>query len=263
MENQKKEGSDVLLGLSHVFEGDVEAIIDIVVKKREKPPFNIVSIKESLHSNYITILDEGFPKRFTNYFRPPMVMYYKGDISLLQDADKNISLLNSKTTCNYATESLLNIVTGLDTTTVIAVVVPVTDGGMQLASRVMSSGFKIIAVSDKALDSNNYSEYQSEVLQAVLQGGGLVLSEIPDHSNNKSKKHYLMRLISLCASNVLVGAIAKKDVLIHGVAISLQLGNDVFCIPFNIGSNYINNELIRDGAFLVQESTDVLLRHHQ
>lgn len=72
-----------------------------------------------------------------------------------------------------------------------------------------------------------------------------------------------MRLISLCASNVLVGAIAKKDVLIHGVAISLQLGNDVFCIPFNIGSNYINNELIRDGAFLVQESTDVLLRHHQ
>ena len=84
MENQKKEGSDVLLGLSHVFEGDVEAIIDIVVKKRERPPFNIVSIKESLHSDYITILDEGFPKRFTNYFRPPMVMYYKGDIWIHQ-----------------------------------------------------------------------------------------------------------------------------------------------------------------------------------
>lgn len=263
MENKKNEGSDVLLGLSHVLEGDIEAIIDIVVKKKERPQFDIKTIKESLCSNYITILDEEFPKRFNNYYRPPLVMYYRGDISLIHNANKNISLLNSKATCNYATESLLNIVTGLDTATVTAVVVPVTDGGMQLASHVMSSGFKVIAVSDKALDSDSYSEYQSEVLQAVLQGGGLVLSEIPDHSNNKSKKHYLMRLISLCASNVLVGAIAKKDVLIHGVAISLQLGNDVFCIPFNIGSNYINNELIRDGAFLVQESTDVLLRHHQ
>ena len=257
MENQKNEESEVLLGLSHVFEGDVELIIDTIVNKKERPVFDIASIKKSLKSDYVTILDKEFPKRFNNYYRPPIVMYYKGDVSLLQEANKNISLLNSKTTCNYATKSVLDIITTLDKRVYQAVVVPITDGGLQLASHAMSSGFKVIAVSDKALDANTYTDTQNKVLQDVLQGGGLVLSEIPDHSNAKNKQHYLMRLISLCASNALVGAISKRDVLIHAVAISLQLGNDIYVIPFNIGSNYINNSLIKDGAFLVEDANDL------
>ena len=261
MENKKNESSEILLGLSYLFNGDVEEIINLIVKKEDRPPLDIVKIKSSLKSEYITILDEGYPKRFNQYFRPPLVMYYRGNFSLLNEHDKNVSLLNSKTASNYATESLVNIIKGLSG--VVAVVLPVADASLVLANTAIDTGIKVILVSDRALDSKEYSDTQDELIKLVIDNDGLLVSEIPDGSTTKNKKHYLLRLMSLAALTTLVGAIAKRDAMIHGVAISLQLGNDVYCIPFNIGSNYINNELIKDGAFLVQEGRDVLLRHQQ
>ena len=124
--------------------------------------------------NYsITILDEDYPKRFNNYYRPPLVIYYRGDLSLLHSTGNNISLLNSKSTCNYATEALLQIITGIATGGVTAVVVPVTDGGMLLASHAIKCGLKVIAVSDRALDSDDYSSIQKAALQDILHSNGI------------------------------------------------------------------------------------------
>ena len=87
-----------------------------------------------------------------------------------------------------------------------------------------------------------------------------MITEIPDNSTNKSKKYYQMRLVSACSSAMLVGGVSKRDSYIHAIAVSLEKGDDVYCIPFEIGSNYINNNLIRDGAFLVQKGEDIIFR---
>ena len=259
MHNERQEAHDVLLCVSVMCDGDIDVMYDMIINKKGFTGLEPESTKKAISSNYRTLLDQEYPKKFCNYHRPPLVLYYKGDFSLIQDSANGIAVLNGKNTCDYATKSLVAIIKEIQAPVV--VVLPVSDTSVTIAESVIKSGNKsgnkVVLVSDKALDSNDYTDNQKALLHFVLDNGGLVLTEVPDGSTSKTKKYYQMRLVSLCSSLTIVGGVTKRDPCIHSIATSMELGHDVYCIPFEIGSNYINNELISDGAILIQSGNDV------
>ena len=258
MKNENTDKRDVLLCLSVSCDGDIDDMIDSIVKKKDYHFEDIGSIKKTISSSYMTILDADYPEKLSKQYKPPLVLYYKGDIGLLQDTARNVAVLNGKNTCDYATKSLVSIIE--ETQGIVAVVLPVSDTAQAIVSTCINTGIRVVLVSDKAINSEEYSNSQKALIDTVLCNNGLLLSEIPDNSTNKCKKYYQMRLVSLCSSTTLVGGVSKRDSYIHAIAISLEKGDDVYCIPFEIGSNYINNYLIRDGAFLVQKGEDIIFR---
>jgi hypothetical protein len=65
--------------------------------------YNALSRKESIddkfyeevcaygtaHPNFVTVLDEEYPKRFLGFLRPPFLFFYEGDLSVLKFVNQN------------------------------------------------------------------------------------------------------------------------------------------------------------------------------
>ena len=96
---------------------------EAIVKKEFVSNIDTEKVERECVSNYVTIVDEDYPKRLNHVFRPPFVFYYKGDLSLLKEGNRNVVVLNGKNASNYATKSILSIIDGMQE--VDAIVIPV------------------------------------------------------------------------------------------------------------------------------------------
>ena len=58
---------------------------------QNKEPIEDIFIEEAQHftGNYITIVDNEYPNRLKQKYKPPFVLYYSGDLSLLRHVDDN------------------------------------------------------------------------------------------------------------------------------------------------------------------------------
>ena len=86
-----------LIALSIKYEGEYFKIVE-AIKKQE--PINGVSLE-----NCITIFDSKYPKRFFDLKYPPLVLYYKGDISLLND-EEIIGIVGTRKPCDYSLKAV-------------------------------------------------------------------------------------------------------------------------------------------------------------
>ena len=65
--------------------------------------FNLNEIKEKLYKNsieYICIEDEEYPNKLRNIYNPPLVLFYKGDLSIINN-NLNIAMVGSRKPTPY------------------------------------------------------------------------------------------------------------------------------------------------------------------
>ncbi len=240
-----------LITLSYIFSGDINKIehaiksnIDVVINKK------FIKKLDDLKVNVVTILDDNYPKCLLELFNPPLVLYYQGDLSLL---DMNVSavigsrknLLYSEEVCVKLVESLVKsdviisgLANGIDS---IAHYHTVSNGGKTIA--VIGSGFNKIYPKD------------NEALAKLIAKDHLLISEYPPNVNAQ-KHHFPLRnrLIAALAKKVYVIEAALKSGSLITANIALDLGKKIYCAP---GSLLYNNyrgshKLINDGAFLLE-----------
>ena len=258
MENQRQEPRMILLSLSVFYKGDLDAVYKAIAEKKIPSDIDSLDIEESIKNHSLTILDPDYPKRFNQGFKPPLIMYYKGDVSLLNR--KIVVVLNSKNASNYATTSLLDIIGNMPNAEVVSV--PVNTTSYPLAKKAVESGLKVIGVSNKAIDSKAYNDVQKELIDLILKNDGLVITEVPDNTEGDGSRILWLRLLAVSGQVILVGGLPKRDGFIHTVAIALNSGADVYCIPFTIDSNYINNSLIQEGAMLIESGEEITFKEN-
>ncbi|MEE3928060.1 DNA-processing protein DprA [Mycoplasmopsis ciconiae] len=94
---------DILLYYSNIFKGNTYNIHKALINNHDIDYLKIDQLKKQyndLKINYVTMLDEEYPKILLHYKYPPYVLYYKGDLKLL----KQTSLLlisENKTADSY------------------------------------------------------------------------------------------------------------------------------------------------------------------
>ena len=127
---------------------------------------------------------------------------------------------------------------------------------MDTAVELSSAGGKVVLVLSKGF--GQLDEHEKESIKKIYENG-LVLAELPDEEKDKKKTRIQQcRLAANLAINTLVGAITKQEYQMVGLGYSMAKGDNVFCIPFQMGSNYVNNSLIHDGAILVENKETIL-----
>ena len=57
---------------------------------------------------------------------------------------------------------------------------------------------------------------------------------------------------------VLMGGITRKSIYYAGMGFALSKDLMMMSIPFNAGTNYINNKMIKHGVELVENEKDVI-----
>lgn len=228
-----------LKNLAYTCNGDIKKMYQLYNQK-------IIVDEYKCQEKFITIFDEEYPLAFKYLQYPPLVLFYKGNLSLLKN--NCISVVGSRLCLDYCLR-MTNIYCS------------------QLASK-----YTIVSGLAKGIDScahwaaiKNHGQtigvlgcglnviYPKENIQLfeTMINNHLLISEYP--ANVKPLKwHFPIRnrLIVSLSSKLLVMSCGQKSGTMHSANLAADLNKEVFCLPLrnnDYGSDGILS-LINDGA---------------
>lgn len=252
-------GRELLIYLSIKYKGNFEKIYKAI---KEKEPLDDNMIKQELSKinlkQVITILDKEYPNHFKTITSPPLVLYYKGDISLLNTIEPRLAVVGSRENSEYGEKITRQIVKGL-----------ITEGANPVIVSGLSRGIDAIA-HDECLKNNGKTigvlgcgiDYiypkANESLYKEIENNGLLISEYPGTTAPEPDNFPMRnRLIAGASDKVLVTEAYKNSGTNLTVLFALKQGKDVMSVPHEVGKESSCNKLIQDGAYLVENADDV------
>ena len=247
---------NTLIAFSLKYKGDWDAIMKALCD-RESPEKEYLDQVEKLKCNTTTMLDLDYPQQLKAIRKAPFVLYYYGDLSLIQDYHKNVSVVGSRDYSEYGKRKTEEIVDGLSRngfTIVSGMAIGIDTIAHQQA---INSKGKTVAILGSGIDycypSSNIHLYER------LKRHHLVMSEYPGNMEPLPYYFPIRNRIIAALSKTLVVTEAKYN---SGSLITATLaskGNsDVMCVPYEADKESECNRLIKNGAFLVENVEDIL-----
>ncbi len=219
------------------------------------------NIEKYCAKNRIELLkygEKGYPAMLMNLKNPPVILYAKGNMSML-DRKVCIGVVGTRKLTEYGRQSAYKI--GYELAAAGAVVV----SGMALgidavaACGALDAGGKTVAVLGSGVDHIYPTEHKKLAEHIVKKG--LLLSEYPPlEAPTRGSFPTRNRLISgLSQGTLIVEANERSGALITAKDAILQ-GRDIFALPGNINNPTSNgtNSLIKDGANPITCAADIL-----
>ena len=245
-----------LLSLSNYCEGNYEKMFSMIKSKE------IVDDKYSkeIKSNFLTILDTNYPKRLKNIYKPPILFYYYGNISLL-DSKKILAVVGSREVNSYQesmTNKLVDEVLSKSENKV-TILSGMAKGVDQIAMKqAMKRNANIISVIASGID-NPYPKDNSGIYEYCKGNKGLIISERPlTYSAVKEDFIFRNRLLAGLSDAVLVTAGKKHSGTASTVRFGIDFGKEILSLPCNVTGDDLTNTLILDGARMILSSDDII-----
>ena len=247
----------LLIYLAVKYKGDYEQTLNAMLLKDLNVPYEeVIKVYQSLPCKVMTYLDYDYPERLKRIKHPPLVLFYYGDISLLDM--KSIAVVGSRDYSEYGKECTERVIAGIIKGKV--VVSGLAKGIDAIAHQAaIDNGGRTIAVLGSGLDYCYPSENRE--LYEEIKKNHLIMSEYP-FDTPPDKEHFPMRnRIVVALGDALY--VPQINTYMSGTMISLSLGLDlnkeIFVAPHPLGSETVNNQLLNEGATLV-ESKEQMLR---
>ena len=205
----------------------------------------------------INISDDNYPAKLKNIYAPPITIFAKGDISLLNS--KSIAIVGSREPSKYGiyvaekfskelSKEGITIVSGLAR-------------GIDTFAHVgaLSSFGKTIAVLGSGIDvvyPKANAKYYREISEKGLIISEYIVGTAPESKNFPQRN----RIISGLSDGVLVVEARKNSGTMITTDFALEQGKELYVIPGNITSNLSagTNNLIKEGAKLVTDVYEIL-----
>ncbi|WP_366921656.1 DNA-processing protein DprA [Metallumcola ferriviriculae] len=207
---------------------------------------------------YFIHLDHpDYPERLTWLYDPPLVLYYRGDITILKD--ETIGVVGSRRATAYGAKVAYNLASDLASSGL--VIVSGMARGIDTAAHKGALGAqgKTVAVLGSGVDIC-YPKQNKEIYQEICTKG-LVISEFPPNTPPEARNFPIRnRVISGLSSGVVVVEAAEKSGSLITADLALEQGKDVFAVPgpVNSANSVGTNRLLKQGALLVEDADDVL-----
>ena len=252
-------GREALIALSIKHRGNWNAIYAALQKKEYLEAEEGAKLLAELKCKVVTFIDSEYPA----YLRkecphPPFVLYYYGDLDLVQDRSKVLTVVGSRNPTDYArnkTRSLCQAIVDRG-----YVVCSGLAKGIDTAAAEATSGFsgKSIAVMGCGID--RCYPLENESLRDRIAKNGLLISEYPGMVEPNAY-HFPARnrLLAAFAQGVFVGEVHPRSGTMITVAYALDMARDVGTIPFRLDEPVSNNQLIKTGAALIENVDDLEL----
>ena len=229
---------------------DLKDKVEIDEKEAEK-------VISEVKSNYITILDDNYPVSLKETYKPPFVLFYYGDISLLDDKHNKIAVVGSRKYSKYGKAMTEELVRGIAKDFV--VVSGMALGIDAIAHRAtIESGGKTVGVLGNGIDFH-YLEENKDIYEECKKNH-LVISEYPGTTPpNPSCFPIRNRIIAGLCNNLLVTEGKVRSGTQITALLMVQKSGNVCCVPTRAGEDSICNHLIKEGAYLVESVEDVFI----
>ena len=204
----------------------------------------------------ITILDGGYPQRLKEIYLPPIVLFYRGNLSLINR--RAVAIVGSRDHSKYAKDCIHELIPVLVNDDVV-VISGLARGVDTLAhEETLKANGSTIAVIGSGLNVVYPSE--NSKLYDVIAKRGLILSEYPLQSR-PLKFHFPFRnrIIAGLSHGVCVIEAKEKSGSLITANLALSENREVFSVPGSIFSIHSKgtNSLIEAGACLVSSSETI------
>ena len=213
---------------------------------------------EKYEIGMITCYDDEYPEKLKRIQNRPIVLFYKGDISIVNE--QSIAIIGSRNCTEYGrkcAEFISNEVAKRKICIVSGLAIGIDSIGHITA---LNNKSNTIAVIGNGLD-NIYPSKNIKLAESIIKSGGLILSEfIVGTKPFKQNFPRRNRIISGLSDSVIVIEGSKKSGSLITANYAIEQGKDVFAIPGSIFSSNSEgtNELIKDGANLLTSTEDVI-----
>ena len=204
----------------------------------------------------LTILDGAYPQRLKEIYLPPIVLFYRGNLSLINQ--KAVAVVGSRDHSKYAKECIREIIPALVKDDIV-VISGLARGVDTLAhEETLKANGETIAVIGSGLDVVYPPEHSK--LYDVIAKRGLILSEYPLQSRPlKFHFPYRNRIIAGLSHGVCVIEAKEKSGSLITANLALSENREVFAVPGSIFSIHSKgtNSLIEAGACLVSSGETI------
>lgn len=249
---------EVLVYLNEIFRGDWNLISEAIRMRRKiwNDPEEVERVAASIPTHFVTPTDPDYPKCFQMGYKPPYVLYYQGNLNLVQELDRAVTIVGARECSDYGRKMARELAEGLAQKGIAVV--------SGLATGIDSESLKAALPYGKAVGiiGNGIGRVypsENEELQKEIGRNGLLISEYP-HNCPPAQNHFPLR-------NRLLAAAGKVTIIIEAqkhsgtmitASFAAALGRDIGAVPFKAGQESCCNELIKDGAALIETVDDVL-----
>lgn len=202
----------------------------------------------------ITVKSESYPALLKQIPVPPLVLYAKGNTSLL--GGRMFGIVGSRKTTGAMLEECKKISAELSKSLV--VVTGVADGADKAAASGAVSSGNVICV----LPGGHMSPCTGDIkTYKLVERNGLTISEFPPHIPAQRYTFLLRnRIIAGMSEGVLVVSAARRSGALNTASYAADYSRDVFAFPYapGISSGEGCNALIKKGANLCDCAEDIL-----
>lgn len=208
----------LLISLAVLYKGDFFKIRK-ALKRKEK--FYLETLPKA-----VSIIDSEYPKQLLQLKYPPYVLFYEGDISLLQR--RMISIVGSRSSRPYG-EAVTSMIVGCLNESFVMV------SGMArgIDAIVHSQAQRSVGVIGCGLDIHYPRE--NEALYDKMFRSQLIISEYPE-SVLPHRQHFPFRnrIIAALGESLIVTQAARRSGTMLTVNEALNLGKEVYTVPYRL-----------------------------
>ena len=247
---------DILIYLALQYQGDYERIVDAVHLKTFNRDPETDQRFQSLRCKTVTILDPDYPPAIADAIRPPFVLFYEGNLGLLQEPHRCITVVGSRHASDYAMEETRRLSAELASDGYI--IISGLAQGIDTAAHEGAVKYgKTVAILGNGI--NRCFPSSNRDLQQRIRREGLLISEYPPDVHPEGKRFPARnRLLAACGQGVLCMSAKQRSGTMVTIAFALHYGKDVGCLPERSTEHNYCNEMIKEGAWLIETKQDVL-----
>ena len=260
----EQDSRQILIYLAIKYEGDAERIF-AALQLHEDIDVSYEEVKRvcgGLKCKAITFLDYDYPEGLKRVCRPPLVLFYYGDITLLSDKKTKYGVVGSREYSEYgknATQKLVSEI-GKDKVIVSGLAKGIDALAHQMA---IDSGARTVAVLGSGID-NCYPLENLELYEEIKRKH-LVISEYPGFSEPK-QGHFPKRnriIVGLSDFMIVPQINSYQSGTMISINLCLQMNKPLFVVPYPVFERTINNEIIKEGADIALNGRQILddLKH--
>ncbi|CAI2600116.1 hypothetical protein AKUH3B111A_07690 [Apilactobacillus kunkeei] len=209
------------------------------------------------HVKWLTIIDDLYPENLKEAYLPPIVLFYFGDLRLLEN--KALAIVGSRNNTEYSVEVIRRLMPDVinNGITIVSGLAKGVDRLAHLAA--IANHGKTIAVIGTGLDQ--YYPRENESLQRTIAKNHLLLSEYPVGCR-PARYHFpeRNRIIAGLVRSILVTEAKYRSGSLITANLALQNNRNVLSVPGRIDSELSVgcNDLIQAGAKPVITAKDIL-----
>lgn len=235
----------IILYFAIKYKGDWDEIYSAFERKEKVTLEQIKEVEKRIQDEnwkYITILDAHYPNELKKAYKPPFVIWYKGDITLM---NKKVICLEGNDHDEFSRERINKFVPEITKKHII-----VNNSYKGVDEEICKSQSSIIYILANGID-NPY-------LNSKVKENDLLITEYPPKTKaTKENFRNRNRLVAAIAKSLILFTSEKDGPINNLITEFLNQGKEIYCFPGDGSDRDGNSELIKQGANLITGIKDI------